>query len=637
MAFSLKMEVISILIISVLMVFNHGEESVSKIKDRWFNAGLIMSLASICVNVLSTWAIRLYWSVPVWLNYFLASVYYLLISFSGGVIALYIFYLIYEHAHDKRGLKIVNAVNVAMFGVLIIMVAANLWTGDLFFFQNGEYCRGPLNSAGYWALGVDVLLVIVCYLCHRQAVNSGMKKMIRILPGVVVVVVVFQLIYRDVMMNGMLLALVNVIMYISFQNIHFGVDGLTGLGNRGAFVETLTRWRQSKKKFHVVFVNLREFRQVNLKFGQQAGDEFLYTVGRYLGQRPPCAHAYRLGSVNFAILCDRDNCPNVGQCIETIQERFRHPWQVGNMEYKLSACYADLLWEGQNWNSAQIIDRLEFTMEMAKYEGENTRVRFSDEIDKMMERQKYIIEQVKWALTQKSFEVYYQPIYSWRDEKFRSAEALVRLRDQNGDMIMPGEFIPVAERTGMIGDISWIVTEKVCAFLAEHPDLPLDSISVNLSRQQFMDKDLEQRLLGLIQQYNIAPSRLKIEVTEGTIARNPQRTEQIMAELVGKGIGFYLDDFGVGYSNFSAVMRLPFETIKLDKSLTDKILSTERAHQFVSAMVRMFVDGGYAVVAEGAEDSRTVEELKKLGVDRIQGFYYAKPMEEKAFCELLTG
>jgi diguanylate cyclase (GGDEF)-like protein len=339
MAFSLKMEVISILIVSVLMFFNHGEESVSKIKDRWFNAGLILSLASICVNFLSTWAIRLYWSVPVWLNYFLASGYYLLICFSGGVIALYIFYLIYEHVHDKRGLKIVNAVNVTMFGVLMIMVAANLWTGDLFSFQNGEYCRGPLNSAGYWALGMDVLLVIVCYWCHRQAVNSGMKKMIRILPGVVVVVVVFQLIYRNVMMNGMLLALVNVIMYISFQNIHFGVDGLTGLGNRGAFVETLTRWRQSKKKFHVVFINLREFRQVNLKFGQQAGDEFLYTVGRYLGQRPPCAHAYRLGSVNFAILCDRENCPHIGQCIETIQERFRQPWQVGDMEYKLSACY----------------------------------------------------------------------------------------------------------------------------------------------------------------------------------------------------------------------------------------------------------------------------------------------------------
>jgi EAL domain-containing protein (putative c-di-GMP-specific phosphodiesterase class I)/GGDEF domain-containing protein len=429
-------------------------------------------------------------------------------------------------------------------------------------------------------------------------------------------------------MNGMIMALVNAIMFISFQNIHLGVDALTGLGNRGAFVEVLGQWLKTRKRFHVVFINLREFGHVNQKFGQNVGDEFLYVVANFLNDRPDCAQAYRLGSVNFAILCNNEGCDRLGHCIREIQDRFKLPWEAVGVEYQLSACYADLLWEGQKWNSAQIIDRLEYTMEIAKAQGENTHVSFDGRIDAMMERQKYIVEQMKWATENCGFEVYYQPVYSLREEEFCAAEALIRLRDKQGNMIGPSEFIPIAEKTGMIRDISWIMVEKVCQFLAANPDLKLKAVSVNLSRQQFMDDDLEQRLEELLSRYNVAPHRIKIEVTEGTIARNPKRTEKIMNELVQKGIGFYLDDFGVGYSNVSSVMRLPLEIVKLDKSLTDKVLSTEKTHRFISDMVKMFVDAEISVVAEGAEKAETVEALKKLGVDRIQGYYYARPMPE---------
>jgi EAL domain-containing protein (putative c-di-GMP-specific phosphodiesterase class I) len=178
----------------------------------------------------------------------------------------------------------------------------------------------------------------------------------------------------------------------------------------------------------------------------------------------------------------------------------------------------------------------------------------------------------------------------------------------------------------MIGDISWIIIEKVCAFIAAHPDLPLQAISINLSAQQFMEVDMEEHLDAIIERYGISHHRIKIEITERVICEDLAKTQNIMTSLSEKGIGFYLDDFGTAYSNIASVLSLPFETIKLDKSLMDKLSGTPKDYQFLDALIQMFRNAGYTLVAEGAEQATTVDALRQMGVEQIQSFYYARPM-----------
>lgn len=634
MNFSLKMEVISAIIIILLILYNSGNGEGGGTKRRWYVACLYLSAAVVCVDVLSVAGIRNTAYVPYWINMGLSSLYYLITCFAAGMIAVYLIYMIFEHSPNNHCLRRFAWIAFGFLALEAVLVAVNCFSGCLFYFHDGRYYQGPLNSIGYFIVLLEAGMVVCCYVRNKKIASESMKMAMRSMPYVIFVVVLFQLFYREMLMNGMMLALSNMIIFISFQSSRIGVDYLTNLRSRGTFVEDLAVLAKKKKRCHIVMISLWKFGQVNRKFGQKSGDEFLYVFARYLDQFSNCSKAYRVGNVEFVLLCPDEECEHVGKCIDEIRKRLEQPWKIGNMEYRLSACFSDILWENEEWDGTQIIEKLEYAMQLSKAEGENHRVCFDAHINEMMERQKYVIEQMNEAISKKSFEIYYQPIYCWKPDLFCSAEALVRLCDRDGKKISPGEFIPIAEETGMILEISWIILEKVCAFLSEHRNTGLKAISVNMSLQQFMEDGMEERLDAIIQRYQVPRGVLKIEITERIITSNTDKVREIMEKLMKKGIGFYLDDFGVGYSNFASVLSLPFDTIKLDKSLTDNVTAPGKKRDFVESIIEMFRDD-YSIVAEGAETEETVEALKKLHVDRIQGYYYSRPLPETAFLEFL--
>ena len=187
----------------------------------------------------------------------------------------------------------------------------------------------------------------------------------------------------------------------------------------------------------------------------------------------------------------------------------------------------------------------------------------------------------------------------------------------------------------MIGELNWIIVEKVCAFIGKHPELGLKGITINMSIRQFMEKGMKDKLDTILNKYGVSHDILKIEITERVISENPVKARAIMESLTEEGVRFYLDDFGMGYSNFASVLSLPFDTIKLDKSLTDKALGTPKELQIFHSLVEMFLKARYSIVAEGAETEDIVEELKRLHVDRIQGYYYSKPLPEDQYIEFM--
>ena len=213
-------------------------------------------------------------------------------------------------------------------------------------------------------------------------------------------------------------------------------------------------------------------------------------------------------------------------------------------------------------------------------------------------------------------------------------ESLLRLRDEDGSMISPAEFIPIAEEVGLIDQIGWIVLDKVCAFMSMHTEIDIQTVSVNMSMQQFMGEGFAERVESCLKKYRLSPDRIRIEITERMISENPQQTRDTLRELTEKGILFYLDDFGMGYSNFAGVLSLPIETIKLDMTLVHGAFESKRKYLVLESLVMMMKGAGYSVVAEGIETEEQAEVLKKFGADRLQGFYYHKPMSEDEILKL---
>lgn len=199
----------------------------------------------------------------------------------------------------------------------------------------------------------------------------------------------------------------------------------------------------------------------------------------------------------------------------------------------------------------------------------------------------------------------------------------------------PAEFIPLAEKRGLINELSWMIIEMACRFLSEHTEYP-GNVSINFSVQQFLEPDIVQRMAELVKRYDVRPERIKIEITERIIAEDTKQVLTLMRELSSQGFGFYLDDFGTGYSSLAYVLTLPFESIKLDKSLVDGV-GNERNRILVESMIKCFHAIGVDTITEGVETEEQNRILRELGTDKIQGYYYSRPLPEGEFLALVSG
>lgn len=232
------------------------------------------------------------------------------------------------------------------------------------------------------------------------------------------------------------------------------------------------------------------------------------------------------------------------------------------------------------------------------------------------------------ALKDDKFLIYYQPLLNVDDGNFTEAEALLRLRDQNGNFVPPDVFIPIAEQDGLINEIGCMVLDRVSHYI--HTMLKcgsdIDSISVNLSVVQLMQDNVDARLLDIIHRNEISPNRILLEVTESTLVKDYQQIGDKIRTMSEAGIQFALDDFGTGYSNISHVIDMPFDVVKIDKSLIWDSVQNKKCSTVIRQLTKVFQSINLGVTAEGVETKAHDDFVRQCGCDKIQGFRYAQPM-----------
>lgn len=563
---------------------------------------------------------------PLWQHILANTLYFIVNIVTTSCIALYLFTRILEHTHERHCMRNACIGLGVLFVIYMAFVITNLWNGCLFYFDaEGNYYRGPLNALGYVVTLLQLALVGVCFFRNRQNASRPMRRVLMQFFPIIPMCILIQRAYPEIMLNGFLMALADTVLFLTFQGQRQGVHSLTELNDRHRFFTEVDRRIGKKEPFQIFLINIKDFGTINQKYGHLFGDEFLYQFAFALERLLKGSLSFHMNGTVFAIIM-RYTYQNAaerqsGELLGFLEKGIPCMDQHVAVDYVMVHYISD----GLESTAAELYENMEYSS--ARIYGMKQRyVRCTGEVREEIARRRYLRERIRTVDRMHGFEVWFQPIQCLSTGAFCSMEALIRLREPDGTLISPAEFIPLAEQTGHIGPITWFVLEEVCRLLKYNQKLENVSVSINLPMTQLLEKGFVPRFTGIVDQAGIDHRRICIEFTERAILENFRQTLGVMEELTLEGFRFYLDDFGTGYSNFNCLLQLPFRIIKLDTSLVHAGKNGLPDYSMVRTLTKLFHDMDLVVIAEGAETEEEVRMLTEQGVDRIQGFALARPM-----------
>ncbi len=415
-------------------------------------------------------------------------------------------------------------------------------------------------------------------------------------------------------------------------------DGLTSLSNRRLFQDRLNQVLISKSRAKnygaILFIDLDNFKALNDSRGHDAGDLLLIQVAARLNE---CLRAgdtvARLGGDEFVIILESLN-EDLQQSLtlasgvaDKVLQTISQPYNIKEVEHYNSASIGVSIFSAIDQNGDQVLKRADTAMYEAKLAGKNT-IRFFDPAMQVTVEKRVEMElQLRGALSRKQLRLNYQ-IQVDDSGNVLGVEALLRWQNTANEMVMPTQFIQLAEETGLIIPIGDWVLESVCHQLKDWEAKAFTrdlNIAVNVSVKQFRQENFVFKLKAMIETMEINPDRLKLEITESVAMNNIDDNVMKMRDLRSIGLRLSIDDFGTGYSSFSYLRQLPFSQIKIDRSFIKDITIDMSAESIVNAIILMAKAMGIQVIAEGVETKAQFELLKKHGCNQFQGYFFGKP------------
>jgi diguanylate cyclase (GGDEF)-like protein len=437
-------------------------------------------------------------------------------------------------------------------------------------------------------------------------------------------------------------------------------DPLTSLPNRALFLELLAHAvarskRHTDVNFAVLFIDLDRFKVVNDSLGHHAGDVLLVQVATRLSAslrqydvvaRPHaessqyCETLARLGGDEFTVLLDDlSDVADAVKAADRLQEALKLPFSIEGQQVYVSASIG-IASSGTGYTSADAVVRdADLAMYRAKALGK-ARYEVYDRAMHVAAVNRLALEtDLRRALQNKEFVLHYQPIVLLSSAEVVGFEALVRWQKPGAELAYPGEFIDVAEDTGLILFLGlWVLREAcftMCEWQKEFPRQQALTISINISARQFAQSDLVQQVRDIIEETGIDPHTVRLEITESVTMGNAERTVQVLSQLKDLGVRFSIDDFGTGYSSFSYLHRFPLDTLKIDRSFISRLEQGCDSLEIVKTIMNLARNLGMQVVAEGTETEAHVDLLRSLGCDFGQGYFFSRPLTATAIRDLL--
>jgi diguanylate cyclase (GGDEF)-like protein len=423
-------------------------------------------------------------------------------------------------------------------------------------------------------------------------------------------------------------------------------DDLTGLPNRALFMDRLRHAmdrskRESERLAAVLFLDLDRFKLVNDSLGHLVGDELLIQIaGTLASVLRPSDTISRVGGDEFAILLEGGR--DVGDTIRVanrIHERLNEPINLGGHEVVVTASIGIAVLTPEYERPEDLLRDADTAMYRAKSSGRACHVVFNRVMHRFVLARLQLESDLRRAIDRGQLRVHYQPIVDLAKETVTGFEALVRWQHPRRGLLLPEEFLAVAEETGLILPLGRFVLSEACAKVCElqrkHPGFSRLALSVNLSNKQFFSPDLFTDVESALSRSGLDPSCLGLEITEGVLVRQAETASARFSRLKSMGVRLYLDDFGKGYSSLNYVHRFPMDVLKIDRSFVTRLEDTPGTVAIVKAIVTLAHELGSSVVAEGIQTPVQRDLLRELRCEHGQGFFFCHPVPDDRAEELL--
>lgn len=631
--YAIEFEYATMGLLTLLLVLFCARRKYPGMSNIVYLAMVVCTFLSALTHIFAIKTLPVAYALPLALNYVIHISYLIFYDLQG------IIFLMYVNAVTKR-----NAISkanrwffIGLTAFEVLMLVTTPFTKLIIYFdENMQYKHGPLFGI-YFVIAVLILI-------YASVIFVNYRKKLSVMQGVAIVTfevltmsaTILQLLVSRAVVGNFIASLSLVMFLIVLQNPDDFTDKAADCYNYDAFFLSVEARLSKKRPFTIAAFRFDGLNYISGLF--QVSDRGV--ISKALATRLKVEFRtdgiYHLGSCEFAVFTNERRRLTEGYLTERIQRIFSRPVNIHGIEAVLTPKICLVRYPDFVTSPEDVRDAVEFSLKNSRKSEGSVFVASTDAIT-AKKREMHILSTIKSSIVNKSFEMYYQPIYDTAEMGFACAEALIRMRDSELGFISPEEFIPLAEANGMIIEIGEIAFHQVCRFLksGQAQKMGVKYIEVNLSVLQCVQEQLADSLMSIMESYGIPPEQINFEITETAGLANYDMLLKNMNTLISRGVTFSMDDYGTGFSTANYLISLPMEIVKIDKSILWPAMENQEAFVILRHTVEMLKSLKKKIVVEGVETVEMARLLIDMGCDYLQGYYYQRPVPMREYIAFL--
>lgn len=623
---SITVQCCGLVLMLILLYFYRSQKQISLGTERAYFRLFCMTFASIVLDILSCFAITNADVIPLWLTPLSCKTY--LVSFMG--ITVFILQYIGSDIFPVHKKYVAWMIRFSVFAITGTAVIYALPINYFIDREHGElYTYGPSVTATY--IIVAVVFVTLFYMIFSSWNKMAKRRRDGILIGIALMFAagVIQFLNARLLLVGFSFALCTTVLYLKLENPGYNIDSRTGLFNQNAFLLYANQAFSNHTPFSLIEIIYLARADTKLNV-----DDTLNEVMNYLSSVSGTLAFKGVSNEVFIIVKNPDRA-------SVILEKLRHRFDTGwgrNHDIDLDTFWVYVPDPYIAADTNELMNALRYARQHSHSVTETKCFYVDEALAGVIREEKHITELIEGALVNGKVEVFYQPIYSTKERRFTAAEALVRIRDEDGQIVPPARFISVAEHNGMILRIGEEVFRQVCRFIScnDLGELGLHYIEVNLSVIQCGYERLADDYIRIMRENKVSPEKINLEITESASLETKNMLLRNMRKLLDFGVSFSLDDFGTGQSNLNYIIDMPVSIVKFDKDMTNAYFENSRAKYIMDAAMNMIHGMNLDIVSEGVESEEQFKVLEKLKISYVQGYYFSKPLPAREFLRFIA-
>lgn len=632
---NIQLQCCGLVIIALLLFFFFNQRRVGLFSEQIFLHTIGIAGLSLSLDALSVVAIMHSGNLPAVFVHAVCKAYAASLVWAT---AQALFYVLTDLYSEKEYLKIIFRIRI-----LVIINSIIIFVLPIHIYKNGTilYTYGPSILATYIFALLYMIASIVCVVRYRHSITRNRRVAVIIWMSLWVAAAVIQFLNNQLLLVGFACALGMMALYLKLENPESNIDRQYGCFHAHALTQYLDQCYERKQSQSILFIST--VRALNNDSHSISSSECIEILTNWLTGFPK-AKVFKSNEPELVVVFpDMTEMTRIYQLTQdkfwTAQTYMEEEDRLVDNENLLPVPLVGLIPDIMIVKNSDELYQLLQYLRIENNKAEASSVFYvNDMILKAMLQRDEMKESIINALDEDRVEVFYQPIYSTKQGKFVSAEALARIRNKDEYIIPPGLFIPIAEETGLIAPLGERVFEKVCEFLksSDVTSLGISYIEVNLSVVQCQDRCLADRYIRIMEKYQVKPWQINLEITESASVQTKNILLENMKQLIDYGVSFSLDDFGIGQSNLDYVIEMPVSIMKFDMNMTQAYFTNLKAQFVMQAAIHMAHGMDLFLVAEGVEEESQLEQMKKEGIDYIQGYYFSKPLPQNEFLGFLA-